>query len=705
MNFHNKNNLKSLTLEEKEKRDKNLFRRKHNKFPKSQTSSNIHSHELFHKKFPLKNIINNNSSKSTSQYNELLYDEEINYNIDSTKPVHDTTYCTNLQKDNKKFDTNLLSNEEILDKNIVQKDYWLEEKNSYIKQLEKKIKKQNNIINGLLNNENSSNSKNLNNNDKSNNNSFMDYNYENKKMFKKLNQKNQKSKTFIEENNNSNNDISINNTFNSYMNNNNSNNKYISNSNTSKTNNDKYDSLYSKYLNLFNDFKYLNNNKNNEKSLNKLKTKYNSLLEENNNLKSKLKSKNKLIKNQQKEIEKMKSINAKRLNISNNNQDKELIKELQEQCETLRKDLVLSQAMVNSLKTEIDFLKKSNSNSIEKNGGGKKKILTGIDKYNFTFNDNASVSPKNNLEQSINLNNNDYSKMDLVNSLNNKNKLLTKVLQENNLLRNRLKKFDSFLPNFIDVYDNEELEELNKEQLRENLIKKYEEKFQYFSSYVKRIKIIINDIFKDIPFTLNKYLNKNYVLSEKFILGLYDLRKEYYTIKNIDEFNLDVTDDEKCIKIYANLIKLFNKELELYTMNNNNNNNISLNMSNNLKNDFSTLNQNNNYFGSTDRINYKYREKEGKNENDNDINFIKGYNNKKFNLTDLNIGRIEEEKTFNSNEVSNKILNNRKITYVTDYGNKKPNNHSKSINFNFNREYFFDYGANSNNNINFNKEL
>ena len=706
MNFHNKNNLKSLTLEEKEKRDKNLFRRKHNKFPKSQTSSNIHSHELFHKKLPLKNIMNNNSSKSTSQYNELLYDEEINYNIDSTKPVHDTTYCTNLQKDNKKFDTNLLSNEEILDKNIVQKDYWLEEKNSYIKQLEKKIKKQNNIINGLLNNENSSNSKNLNNNDKSNNNSFMDYNYENKKMFKKLNQKNQKSKTFIEENNNSNNDISINNTFNSYMNNNNSNNKYISNSNTSKTNNDKYDSLYSKYLNLFNDFKYLNNNKNNEKSLNKLKTKYNSLLEENNNLKSKLKSKNKLIKNQQKEIEKMKSINAKRLNISNNNQDKELIKELQEQCETLRKDLVLSQAMVNSLKTEIDFLKKSNSNSIEKNGGGKKKILTGIDKYNFTFNDNASVSPKNNLEQSINLNNNDYSKMDLVNSLNNKNKLLTKVLQENNLLRNRLKKFDSFLPNFIDVYDNEEFEELNKEQLRENLIKKYEEKFQYFSSYVKRIKIIINDIFKDIPFTLNKYLNKNYVLSEKFILGLYDLRKEYYTIKNIDEFNLDVTDDEKCIKIYANLIKLFNKELELYTMNNNNNNNnISLNMSNNLKNDFSTLNQNNNYFGSTDRINYKYREKEGKNENDNDINFIKSYNNKKFNLTDLNIGRIEEEKTFNSNEISNKILNNRKITYITDYGNKKPNNHSKSINFNFNREYFFDYGANSNNNINFNKEL
>ena len=398
----------------------------------------------------------------------------------------------------------------------------------------------------------------------------------------------------------------------------------------------------------------------------------------------------------------MKSINEKRQNIINNPHDKELIKELQEQCETLRKDLVLSQAMVNSLKTEIDFLKKSNLT--DRIGGGKKKILTGIDKYNFTFNDNASISPNNNLEKSINLNNNDYSKTDLVNSLNNKNKLLAKVLQENNLLRNKLKKFDSFLPNFMDVYDNDEFEELNKEQLKENLIKKYEEKFQYFSSYVKRIKIIINDIFKDIPFTLNKYLNKNYILSEKFILGLYDLRKEYYTIKNIDEFNLDVTDDEKCIKIYGNLIKLFNKELELYTMNNNNNN-IDLNMSSNLKNDFSTLNQNNNYLGISDRNNYKYREKEIKNENDNDINFIKSYNSKKFNLTDLNIGRMEEEKTFNSNEISNKMLNNKKITYVTDYGNKKHNNHSKSINFNFNREYFFDYGANSNNNINFNKEF
>ena len=705
MNFHNKNNIKSLTIEEK--RDKNLFRKKHNKFPKSQTSSNIHSHELFHKKFPLKNIMNNNSSKSSSQYNEL-YDEEINYNIDSTKPVHDTTYYTNLKKDNKKDETNLLSNEKIMEKNFNQKEYWLEEKNSYIKQLEKKIKKQNNIINNLLNNENSSNSKNINNYEKSNsNNSFLGYSYENKKMFKKLNQKNPRNKTFVEENNNSNNEISINNTLNSYLNNNNnSSNKYITNNNnSSKTNNDKYDSLYSKYLNLFNDFKYLNNNKSSEKSLIKLKNKYNSLLEENTNLKNKLKSKNKQIKNQQKEIEKIKAINSKKIK-TNNEQEKELIKELKEQCETLRKDLVLSQAMVNSLKTENDFLK-----SGKVDWAPPTKTKAGIDKYTFTFNDNynnsISISPKNNLEKGLNLNNNDYSKNDLINSLKNKNKLLTKVLQENNLLRTRLKKFDSFLPNFIDIYDNDEYEEFTKEQSKENLIKKYEEKFQYFSSYIKRIKIIINDIFKDIPYTLNKYLNKNFILSEKFILGLYDLRKEYYSIKKIDEFNLDVTDDEKCIKIYANLIKLFNKELELYTMNNNNSSNTNF---------MTSLSKSNNYnLSRSDINNYKFKEKENKNDSENDIDFVHSYDNnkKKFNLADLNIGRIEEEKNISSNEIENKI-NNRKITYVTDYGNKnhnnnnsnhKINNHSKSINFNYNREYFFDYGANSDNNINFNKKF
>jgi vacuolar-type H+-ATPase subunit I/STV1 len=153
---------------------------------------------------------------------------------------------------------------------------------------------------------------------------------------------------------------------------------------------DKYDTLYSKYLNLLNDFKYLNNNKSNEKSVNKIKKKYNSLLEENKNLKSKLKSKNKIIKNQQKEISDIKELYSKRQSNINNEEEKEIIKNLREESETFRKDLVLSQAMVNSLKAEIEALKKSNNTSkIIKNANKRNQTMNKnnnlFDKYNFTF--------------------------------------------------------------------------------------------------------------------------------------------------------------------------------------------------------------------------------------------------------------------------------------------------------------------------------
>ena len=707
MNFHNNNQIKSRTIDNRN--EQNTIKIKPNKFSKSQTSLKVPSNELYNKRPHFKNQININDSNSSSVKKNELYDEEINYNIDSTKNVHDTTYYTNLQKEMKKDDSNIFNND-IIDKNYAQREYWLEEKNSYIQELEKKIKKQNNIITGLLNNDSSSKSKitNIYQDKTSNSNTYLDYSYENKKLVKRLGKKEPKNRTFIEEF--TSNEYNINETNNS--------NSYIINKSKIKNNNnynnktkDKYDSLYSKYLNLLNDFKYLNNNKTKEKSINKLQNKYNSLLEENKNLKSKLKSKNKLIKNQQEEINELKNQTN-----STNEEEKELIKNLREQSETFRKDLVLSQAMVNSLKAEIDSLKKTiNSNNIQnsnKKNKNKNRGNNNMDKYNFTFNNNnnypsAFISPKNNLEQinndkDYNINTNNYSSNELIVSLNNKNKLLTKVLQENNMLRNRLKKFDSFLPNFIDLNDENEIQEIDKE----NLIKKYEEKFQYFSFYIKRIKILINDLFKDIPFTLNKYLNKNNSLSEKFILGLYDLRKEYYSIKKIDEFNLDVTDDEKCIKIYTNLIKLLNKELEVFA-NNNINNKININ-------DNNTTNINSNNISSSNINNYyKYLEKEVKNEND--INYINNNNSrKKLNLTDLNTARIEEEKNNLINSINNKNkfesnnqeknnkVNNRRITYITNYANK---NRNKSANINYNREYFFDYGYDSNNNFTFDKEV
>ena len=618
MNFHNNDQIKSKTIENRN--NQNTIRKKINKFSKSQTTSNILNYELFNKKRPINKEINNNYSNSFSEKGNELYEEEINYNIDSTKNNHDTTYFTNHYKNIKKDDSNFLNNENIMDKKYAQKEYWLEEKNSYIKELEKKIKKQNNIINGLLNNESSS--KITNSQDKvSNSSSYLDYNLENKNMIRKLSRKGKINRTFIDDlpNNELNIDEATNNS-----------NKYSTKSKMSNDRakpKDKYDKLYSKYLNLLNDFKYLNNNKNNnENSLNKLKNKYNSLLEETKNLKSKINSKNKIIKNQQKQITEIKKVKNE-----NNEEEKDLIKNLREQTEAFRKDLVLSQAMVNSLKAEIEVLKKSNnfdnsqfSNKRNKNLNKGNKMF---DKYNFTFNSNnnnqsGSISPKNDFERYNNIiNNNDYLSNNLNSSLDNKDKLLTKVLQENNLLRNRLKKFDSFLPNFVDVYDQNDFEELNKE----NLIKNYEEKFQYFSFYIKRMKIIIDDLFKDIPFILNKYLNKNNSLSEKFIIGLYELRKEYYTIKKIDEFNLDITDDEKCIKIYTNLIKLLNKELESFADDNNNINNYNkANLNDNALSNITNLSNNN--ISSNKFNNLQYLDKDVK--NDNDLIFSDNFTNK-----------------------------------------------------------------------------
>ena len=129
--------------------------------------------------------------------------------------------------------------------------------------------------------------------------------------------------------------------------------------------------------------------------------------------------------------------------------------------------------------------------------------------------------------------------------------------------------------------------------------------------------MIINDIFKDIPLTLNKYLNNTNSLLEKFIIGLYDLRKEYYSFKKIDEFNLDITDDEKVLKIYMNLIKLLNNELELFT----NNNFSNINLNDNAISNITNL-SNNNFSSSNFNNNFRYLEKEIQNENDINLPMI-----------------------------------------------------------------------------------
>ena len=507
-----------------------------------------------------------------------LYQEEINYNIDTTKNNHDTTDSSKVKVKNEVENDEATNDFYLYDNNqtFKQKDYWLEEKNKYIQELEKKIQSQENIISNLYQFKNNLNDKIQNENDINGTNTIIINNSNfsssendinnniDKKLYKKLSFKDVKNRTYMH---NFNNDIEPDKC--------NENKKvYYS---KGKNQNDKYNILYSKYLQLSNDFKYLSHS-NSLNEMNQIKRNFMKLQQEYSLLKLRIVEKDKIIEKQKKEIEELKknkdNSNCKIQYILGGEEEKEVIKNLKKQVEVFRKDLVLSQAMVNSLKSEIEQLNKDKNNSAINinycSTNSNSKTNNTLDKYLFTFNENTRqslpIAPQSQFAQTINYNEsiNFNNPQSLVNSLKNKDNLLTKILEENNELRKRLKNFDSVLPEFNVMNDK-------KEEMKLKTFKKFEENFKYFNEYIKRMKVNIQKIYKDIPNIFNKYINKveNRVLSDEFIFNLYELRKEYNNIKQIDLYNLDITDDEKCIKIYKKINKLLSEECEKIMKNRN----------------------------------------------------------------------------------------------------------------------------------------
>ena len=690
MNIYNKRRINTKTIENG---DINFLQNDKNKFSKSQKSLKLVPRELINNfEYPLETAVFNNSiNNSVNKQNKNknynldntqtsgLYDEEINYNVDNNN-IHDTTDSSQIKKEYQidiDNDFNFYKDNDI-SKNSTQKEYWLEEKNRYIQELEKKIQLQENTINNLVKYKSrfEEKIKTVNSNDPKkipiNNFSFsslrgdLSYDCAHKKLMKKKNKDDIKNKTYNNFNNKSDNDINI----------------IHKRKNNSK---DKYNDLYSKYLQLNNDFKYLNNN--NEMS--QIKNKFDKLQMNYKILKNKIDEKNKIIEKQKNEINQIKNNNdTSNCNIQyivGGNEEKEVIKKLKQQVESFRKDLVLSQAMVNSLQSEIQQLNKNNviknkynnnnTSSNNKINSSTNNIIdknkNSLDKYVFTFNDNNSniqnmsitPSPGRTISyKDIMVNNND-NQQDLIISLNNKNKLLTKVLAENNQLRNKLKKFDSFLPEFVDIEKNED----SPDEINKKVIKKYEEKFKYFNEYIKKMKKNIQQIYETIPHMINKYTNKNEnkILSDKFIFDLYELRKDYNSIKKIDSYNLDITDDEKCIHIYKKIMKLLNEEFGKIISNKN---------IQNEKNNNHTNEKNNNYVYNMNKLSI------------NDLNTIKNISleNEKNNVL------IENEKQNKTN--NNNFNEKKKITYITDYKNKNKKNKTTDSP---NGIYNFEYGKNT----------
>ena len=690
MNIYNKRRINTKTIENG---DINFLQNDKNKFSKSQKSLKLVPRELINNfEYPLETAVFNNSiNNSVNKQNKNknynldntqtsdLYDEEINYNVDNNN-IHDTTDSSQIKKEYQidiDNDFNFYKDNDI-SKNSTQKEYWLEEKNRYIQELEKKIQLQENTINNLVKYKSrfEEKIKTVNSNDPKkipiNNFSFsslrgdLSYDCAHKKLMKKKNKDDIKNKTYNNFNNKSDNDINI----------------IHKRKNNSK---DKYNDLYSKYLQLNNDFKYLNNN--NEMS--QIKNKFDKLQMNYKILKNKIDEKNKIIEKQKNEINQIKNNNdTSNCNIQyivGGNEEKEVIKKLKQQVESFRKDLVLSQAMVNSLQSEIQQLNKNNviknkynnnnTSSNNKINSSTNNIIdknkNSLDKYVFTFNDNNSniqnmsitPSPGRTISyKDIMVNNND-NQQDLIISLNNKNKLLTKVLAENNQLRSKLKKFDSFLPDFVDIEKNED----SPDEINKKVIRKYEEKFKYFNEYIKKMKKNIQQLYESIPHMINKYTNKNEnkILSDKFIFDLYELRKDYNSIKKIDSYNLDITDDEKCINIYKKIMKLLNEEFGKIISNKN---------IQNEKNNNHTNEKNNNYVYNMNKLSI------------NDLNTIKNISleNEKNNVL------IENEKQNKTN--NNNFNEKKKITYITDYKNKNKKNKTTDSP---NGIYNFEYGKNT----------
>ena len=239
--------------------------------------------------------------------------------------------------------------------------------------------------------------------------------------------------------------------------------------------NDKYNLLYHKYIKLLQDYKELSNNSTyTTTEYTKMKTQYNEIKEQNSLL--------------------LKQINKKE-------NENEKIKELTQQVQTFREELVLSQALVNSLKAELENMSKNKNN----------------------FNTNESVFDNEKIKMTLKKN----------------NMLLSNILQENNELRKKANNYST--NNNNDFLNNDLLINL------QNNLSAYENKFDYFNDYINNIKNKISIIFND----LKNIVNEN----EKNENFLKDLKIEINNLNSIDRYNLDSIDDEKCLESYMNLVK------------------------------------------------------------------------------------------------------------------------------------------------------
>ena len=370
-------------------------------------------------------------------------------------------------------------------------------------------------------------------------------------------------------------------------------------SNSSVNNKDihkKYELLNEKFKNLLNDYNEIIKNNNihdissntiNAGNINDkykiLKEKYKKIKDENNKIIEVLKEETKACEMQKNIIDILQQ--AIDNDLAKNDELKKYITidniidftQLKMEAEQYRKELVLSQALVNSLKSEIDQLNKEKEEEILNNNMDDKNN----DNYNEEDND---FNNKNNMDN-INYNMNNYyenkernnqeehnlimsENISLKTTLNSQAQLIKELMEENENLK---KLVDEATIKLNDVISNKNENKINNENLNYQLnskineIKQYEDKFTYFNDYITIIKSIFMNFQESLPKFINIY-NKmanedlNSLLSNSFSQSIIKLNNRINQLNKIEKFNLETNIETDITNIIIELLQILNNE-------------------------------------------------------------------------------------------------------------------------------------------------
>ena len=378
--------------------------------------------------------------------------------------------------------------------------------------------------------------------------------------------------------------------------------------------NKKYELLNEQYQKLLNDYSEIikknnmNDSSNNTITASNQNDKYKIMKEKYKRIKEENKKVIELLKEQTKACEMQKNIiNILKQAIDNdickNNDLKKYINidnvvdftQLKMESEQYRKELVLSQALVNSLKSEIEQLNKEkeegkfnyNRNNNNNIGGPNTNFdYNNNNNNNFgSINNDENINAQNQRMNDMNLgnyyggdknNNNNLKDNNLIMSenislkttLNNQEKLIKELMDENKSLK---KLVDEATIKLNDCIANKNENLMNNENLNYQLnskineIKQYEDKFIYFNDYITIIKTIFMNFQQTLPKFIsiyNKMANEdlNSLLSNTFSQSIIQLNNRINQLNKIEKFNLETNIETDITNIIIELLQILNNE-------------------------------------------------------------------------------------------------------------------------------------------------